>query len=115
MPRETLAASLAKGDMGDFCKVQRPGVSDWQGSEAVAGQTDGRPSATCLSAYSDANQEAAGRVLTMAVVAGKKNFYQLVCINAYDDKDGAVTAYASRWSPIVTRLQKSFHLAAEEK
>ena len=26
LPREVLASSLAKGDMGDFCRISRPGV-----------------------------------------------------------------------------------------
>lgn len=115
LPRETLASSLAKGDMGDFCKINQPGVSNQQRGTPIAGQTDGLPSATCLTAHTEAGQEAAGRVLTMHVVAGKKNFYQLVCINAFDDQDGAVTAYASRWSPLITRMQQSFQLAADEK
>jgi hypothetical protein len=115
LTRQTLASSLAKGDMGDFCKISRPGVSNQQSGSPIAGLTDGMPSATCLTAYTQANEEAAGRVLTMHVVAGKKNFYELVCINAFDDQDGAVTAYASRWSPLITRMQQSFQLAAEEK
>ena len=49
------------------------------------------------------------------VVAAKKNYYQLTCINAFDDQDGAVAAYATRWSPIITRMQKSLQLPAEEK
>ena len=115
VPQQTLAASLSKGDMGDFCKVSRPGVSNQQGGDPVAGETEGLPSANCLTAYTEAGQQAAGRVLTMDVVAGKKNFYALMCINAFDDQDGAVTAYASRWSPIISRMQRSFHLPAEEK
>jgi hypothetical protein len=115
MPRETLAASLGKGDMGDFCKVQRDGISNLQTGQVVPGQTDGVPSAGCLSAFTDQNQEARGRVLTMDVVAGKKNSYQLICLNAFDDQEGAVTAYATRWSAIITRMQKSLRLAADEK
>ena len=115
LPREILAASLAKGDTGDFCTVARPGTSGQQKGEPIAGQTDGVPSATCLSAYTDESQEIQGRVLTMAVVAAKKNFYRLTCVSAYDDQDGATVAYASRWSPIISRMQKSFKLAADEK
>jgi hypothetical protein len=114
-PRETLAAGLAKGGAGEFCKVNRSGISNWQLGSATAAKPGGLPGGTCLSAFTDASQQAQGRVLTMEMVAGKKNFYQLVCINAFDDKDGAVTAYALRWSPIITRVQKSLHLAADEK
>jgi len=95
--------------------VERPGVSDFQQSNAIAAKSDGLPSATCLSAFTDSSQQAKGRVLTVEAVAGKKNFYQLICINAFDDKDGAVAAYALRWTPIVTRAQKSLHLGADEK
>jgi hypothetical protein len=112
-PRARVAASLT--DAGKFCKVDRPGIRSWQLGSANAGKTDGLPGATCLSAFNDAGQQIPGRVLNMDVVAGKKNFYQLICINAFDDKDGAVTAYAVRWSPIITRVQKSLHLAADEK
>lgn len=115
LPQQTLAASLAKGDMGDFCKVSRPGISNQQGGNPIAGKTDGQPSATCLTAYTDSSQQAQGRVLTMDVVAGKKNFYGLICVNAFDDQDGAVTAYASRWNPLITRMQQSLHLGPDEK
>jgi hypothetical protein len=113
--RETLEASLTKDAAGKFCKVDRPDVSDFQLGGALAAKSDGLPAATCLSAFSDSGQQAKGRVLTVEAVAGKKNFYQLVCINAFDDKDGAVAAYALRWSPIVTRAQKSLRLGADEK
>jgi hypothetical protein len=113
--RETLAASLAKDEAGKFCKVERDGVSDFQLGSATASQTDGLPAASCLSAFTDASQQAQGRVLTVAAVAGKKNFYQLICVNAFDDKDGAVAAYALRWNPIVSHIQQSLHLAADEK
>jgi hypothetical protein len=115
MPRETLAASLAKGDMGDFCKVQGDSISNWQTGEVVPGQTDGAPSAVCLSAFTDQSQQAQGRVMTVEAVAGKKNAYQLICLNAFDDQAGAVTAYATRWSEIITRMQTSLRLAADEK
>jgi hypothetical protein len=51
----------------------------------------------------------------MKVVAGKKNIYQLLCISQFDDKDGAVTAYATRWSAVVTHVQESLHLPEDEK
>lgn len=114
-PRETLEKSLSNDEARKFCKVDRPGVSDFQLGSAIAAKSDGLPGASCLSAFTDSSQQAQGRVLTVEAVAGKKNFYQLVCINAFDDKDGAVAAYAMRWSPIVTRAQKSLHLAADEK
>ena len=113
--RETLLKNLSSDQAGRFCRVDRPGVSRWQLGSSIAGKTDGLPSATCLSAFNDASQQIPGRVLNMDVVAGKKNFYQLVCINVFDDKDGAVTAYATRWSAIITRVQKSLRLAADEK
>jgi hypothetical protein len=113
--RETLLKNLSKDQAGKFCRVDRPGVSRWQLGSAMVGNSDGLPNATCLSAFNDASQQIPGRVLNMDVVAGKKNFYQLVCINAFDDKDGAVTAYAMRWSAIITRVQKSLRLAADEK
>jgi hypothetical protein len=114
-PRETLLKNLAKDQAGKFCQVDRPKVTRWQLGSAFAGKSDGLPSASCLSAFNDASQQIPGRVLNMDVVAGKKNYYQLVCINAFDDKDGAVTAYAMRWSPIITRVQKSLRLGADEK
>jgi len=113
--RETLEKSLTKDQAGKFCQMDRPGISDFQLGSAIAAKSDGLPAASCLSAFTDPSQQAKGRVLNIEAVAGKKNFYQLVCINAFDDKDGAVAAYALRWSPIVTRAQKSLHLAADEK
>jgi len=113
--RARLAASLTKEAAGKYCKVERPGVSGQQLGSAIAAKTDGLPAATCLSAFTDASQQAQGRVLTMEMVAGKKNFYQLVCVSAFDDRDGAVAAYATRWSPLVSRIQKSLHLAEDEK
>jgi hypothetical protein len=113
--RETLLKSLTKEQAGKFCQVDRPGVSDFQPGAATAAESGGLPGATCLSAFTDASQQAPGRVLTVEAVAGKKNFYQLICVNAFDDKDGAVTAFAMRWSPIVTRVQKSLALPADEK
>jgi hypothetical protein len=114
-PRETLLKNLTKEQAGNFCRVDRPGVSQWQLGSAFAGKTDGLPSANCLSAFSDASQQIPGRVLNLDVVAGQKNYYQLVCINAFDDKDGAVTAYATRWGAMITRIQKSLRVAADEK
>ena len=114
-PRETLLKSLTKDQAGKFCQVERADVSGFQLGSASAADSGGLPSATCLSAFTDASQQAQGRVLTVEAVAGKKNFYQLICVNAFDDKDGAVAAYAMRWSPIVTRVQRSLQLPADEK
>lgn len=113
--RQTLAAGLALGKAGEFCKIAGDAIHDWQLGSSEASTTDGVQAGTCLSAYNDSSQQARGRVVTMKVVAGKQNIYQLLCISQFDDKDGAVTAYATRWSAVVTRLQESLHLPAEEK
>ena len=113
--RETLAAGLKLGRAGAFCKNDGPAIHDWQLGSSDASTTDGVQAGTCLSAFSDTSQQAQGNVVTMKVVAGKQNIYQLICISAFDDKDGAVTAYAMHWSPLVTKLQESLHLPAEEK
>jgi hypothetical protein len=115
LPRESLAAGLAQGNAGTFCKIAGPTIQDWQLGSSDASTTDGVQAGTCLSAYSDTSQQAQGKVVTMKVVAGKKNIYQLLCISQFDDKDGAVTAYATRWSDVVTRMQESLHMPAEEK
>jgi hypothetical protein len=114
-PRETLASGLALGKAGEFCKIEGPTIQDWQLGSSDASTTDGVQAGTCLSAYNDSSQQAQGKVVTMKVVAGKKNIYQFLCISEFDDKDGAVTAYATRWSDVVTRVQGSLHLPAEEK
>ena len=113
--RETLAAGLGLGKAGEFCKIGGATIQDWQLGNSEISTTDGVQAGTCLAAYRDSSQQAQGHVVTMKVVAAKKNIYQLLCISEYDDKDGAVTAFATRWSAMVTRLQESFHLPAEEK
>jgi len=113
--RETLAAGLKLGRAGEFCRNSGPAIHDWQLGSSEAATADGVQAGTCLSAYSDASQQAQGRVVTMKVIAGKQNIYQLICISAFDDKDGAVTAYAMHWAPVVTKLQESLHLPVEEK
>ena len=113
--RETLASGLKLGRAGEFCKNGGAAIHDWQLGNSAASTTDGVQAGTCLSAYSDTSRQAQGQVVTMKVVAGKQNIYQLLCINEFDDKDGAVTAYAMHWSPLVTRIQESLHLPAEEK
>jgi hypothetical protein len=113
--RETLAAGLALGKAGQFCKIDGPTITDWQLGSSDATTAEGLQAGTCLSAYSDSAVAAQGHVTTMKVVAGKKNIIQLLCISEFDDKDGAVTAYAMRWNTMVTRLQESLHLPADEK
>ena len=113
--REILAAGLGLGRAGEFCKIAGDTIQDWQLGNSEISTTDGVQAGTCLAAYTDSSRQAQGHVVTMKVVAGKKNIYQLLCLSEYDDKDGAVTAFATRWSAMVTRLQESFHLPAEEK
>jgi hypothetical protein len=113
--RETLASGLKLGRAGAFCKNDGPAIHDWQLGSSDAATTDGVQAGTCVSAFSDSSQQIQGHVVSMKVVAGKQNIYQLLCISAFDDKDGAVTAYAMHWSPLVTKLQESLHLPAEEK
>jgi hypothetical protein len=113
--RETLASGLKLGRAGAFCKNDGATIHDWQLGSSDAATTDGVQAGTCLSAYNDTSAQAQGHVVTMKVVAGKQNIYQLLCISEFDDKDGAVTAYAMHWSPLVTHLQESLHLPAEEK
>ena len=116
-PRQTLLPLLAPTSktIGDFCKVAGAQIHAWQLGSAAADKTDGVPSGHCLSAYTDGGQQAAGKVMTVKMVAGKQNLYQLVCISQFDDQDGAVTAYATRWNDIVNRLQQSLKLPAGEK
>jgi hypothetical protein len=113
--RETLASGLKLGRAGAFCKNDGPAIHDWQLGSSDASTTDGVQAGTCVSAFSDSSQQIQGHVVSMKVVAGKQNIYQLLCISAFDDKDGAVTAYAMHWSPLVTKLQESLHLPVEEK
>jgi hypothetical protein len=110
-----LAAGLALGKAGQFCKIDGPTITDWQLGSSDATTAEGLQAGTCLSAYSDSSVAAQGHVTTMKVVAGKKNIFQLLCVSEFDDKDGAVTAYAMRWNALVTRLQESLHLPADEK
>jgi hypothetical protein len=115
LPRQTLVAGLKQKQAGAFCRISGANISDWQLGSSDAGTTDGVDSGTCLAAYSDSSQEAQGRVVTMKIVAGRKSIQQLLCISAFDDKDGAVTAYATRWSSVIAHLQESLHLPADEK
>jgi hypothetical protein len=115
LARQSLVTALGKGDAGNFCKVAGSRVQGWQLGSADSDTTDGMPSGHCLSAYTDAGQQQAGKVMTVKMVAGARNAYQLLCVSAFDDRDGAVTAYATRWNDIVNRMQQSLHLPAAEK
>lgn len=115
MTRKFWAAALRSSKIVSLCEKSGANISEFSTMGFHSTTTDGLPTGSCVSSYTDSNEKKPGAVYSRMTIAGPKRLYSLICIASAEGRDAAEMYWETQWKDVVAHIQTSLHLPAGEK